>query len=227
MLHLQNPQLFAFLPGREQEDMVLFGKDYGIMKTNCLERGELTTHSVLCLETSRFNHSCLPNVEHRFVEPYMRAYAVKDIKEGDEMCISYALKKGTISEIQKELQTNWRFQCKCLLCDMKDVKMQKEIEAYRLKYWNQWEKIAKPVDGSQSSFLQRLEEIDMIFEFIEKGRLRSPSFITRSCFDGFQMASACKNLYKKQRYINLAYKFNLIAEGKDSPWTKQLFELMK
>jgi hypothetical protein len=62
---------------------------------------------------------------------------------------------------------------------------------------------------------------------MEKGRLLHPAEVAGRCYDGFQIASACKRLHKKQWYIKQAYKFNLIAEGKYSPTTKKFFELMK
>merc|ERR1712110_911620 len=140
---------------------------------------------------------------------------------------SYSHLRGSICQIQEELETKWRFQCKCLLCGMKNVNTQKEIETYRLKYWKQWEKTGKPVDGLQRGLLQRLGEIDLLFEYMEKGRLLHPAEIAGRCYDGFKIASACKRLHKKQWYIKQAYKFNLIAEGKYSPTTKKFFELMK
>jgi hypothetical protein len=96
-----------------------FGELHGIMNTNSLKRGD---NSILCLEVSRFNHSCLPNAEYTFSEPYQRVYAIRNIKKGDELCVSYSVFEGDIESVRLELKTKYGFDCMCELCDMKDEK---------------------------------------------------------------------------------------------------------
>ena len=61
----------------------------GIKQSNAFAKDANGYLSVLCPGLSKFNHSCLQNVDHVFVEPYQRVYAVRNIKKGDELCTAY------------------------------------------------------------------------------------------------------------------------------------------
>ena len=61
----------------------------GIKKSNAFAKDENGYLSVLCAVISKFNHSCIQNVDHVFVEPYQRVYAVRNIRKGEELCTAY------------------------------------------------------------------------------------------------------------------------------------------
>ncbi|GIQ82970.1 hypothetical protein KIPB_004205 [Kipferlia bialata] len=70
--------------------------------------------------TSRFNHSCCPNVTQRHQENGdMTSRAVRDISEGEELCISY-LKDYTGPSAQRQgwLKQGWKFDCGCETCSL-------------------------------------------------------------------------------------------------------------
>ena len=70
---------------------------------------------------SSCNHSCLPNAEPSYLHNNSRLslVALNDIKEGDEICISY-LDECTLQRSKhsrnKELSDNYLFVCQCLRC---------------------------------------------------------------------------------------------------------------
>ena len=195
----------------------------GIMKTNGYG-------SELCLTLSRFNHSCLPNVQHKVSEMNVRVVAIKDIKEGEELCTTYILMEDGISKTRDMLLSGWRFNCICPLCNEKDVNVSQniknDIEKYRLKFWETHSKLEDPLYVRQLSIHQYLEKINMICEAMEKGRMIRPSWISRFCYIRFELALRMQQP-KAKEYIQQAYYFITIAEGVNSPTSKKYFDLMK
>ena len=61
----------------------------GIKQSNSFAKDADGHLAVLCPVISMFNHSCLQNVDHVFVEPFQRVYAVRNIKKGEELCTAY------------------------------------------------------------------------------------------------------------------------------------------
>ncbi|RXW13219.1 hypothetical protein EST38_g12632 [Candolleomyces aberdarensis] len=66
---------------------------------------------------SRFNHSCIPDVSHAFdVSTFtMRFYAVRDIKKGSQIYVTYTSLNATKAERQKALAP-YGFECICRAC---------------------------------------------------------------------------------------------------------------
>ncbi|KAF2010637.1 SET domain-containing protein [Aaosphaeria arxii CBS 175.79] len=68
---------------------------------------------------SYFNHSCSPNIEKKRVERAWEFRAGRDIKAGDELCITYL--SGEERRLSREnrmltLKRNWGFDCRCERC---------------------------------------------------------------------------------------------------------------
>ena len=61
----------------------------GIKQSNSFAKDAEGQLSVICPKLSKFNHSCLQNVDHVFVEPFQRVYAVRNIQKGEELCTAY------------------------------------------------------------------------------------------------------------------------------------------
>ncbi|KAF2808812.1 SET domain-containing protein [Mytilinidion resinicola] len=86
-------------------------------------------HYGLFLTTARLNHSCTPNARVSFCESRgkMTAYALSDIKAGEELTISYLEDEKTAdlentttfmkrAERQAQLKQKWGFECTCSVC---------------------------------------------------------------------------------------------------------------
>ncbi|SCV74789.1 BQ2448_7818 [Microbotryum intermedium] len=73
--------------------------------------------------TSRFNHSCLPNVSYQFLGDRILLRAMKTIEEGEELVISYKDSMRSFEERRKH-QGKHGFVCGCRLCalDKKEEK---------------------------------------------------------------------------------------------------------
>ena len=202
-----------------------FGELKGIMNSNKFAVDESNEGSVLCIESSRFNHSCLPNVLHRYSKPFERIFAIRDIKNGEELYTSYiqseVMMKST-TERKKFLMLIWRFVCMCEFCATTDKVWQKEIERYRGRY----QAIDNKITNSFVDLKERLAMVREMFEVMEKGEMMYPPLIARHAYDGFQLAVACKDRRKATKYVKQAYEANLISDGDYSPKTQRMLELM-
>lgn len=92
---------------------------WGIIAANSFENHEKNFHKRLYLTTSRFNHSCSPNVAYEFVGWTIRLYSMRDIKAGETLCISYSdvmyhFPSGTRKDY---LIGAYNFDCACTACD--------------------------------------------------------------------------------------------------------------
>jgi hypothetical protein len=69
---------------------------------------------------SYFNHSCAPNVEKRRVGRAWEFRSGKDVKCGEELCITYLSggeRKLSRDKRMETLKKNWSFQCGCERCE--------------------------------------------------------------------------------------------------------------
>ena len=62
------------------------------------------------------------------------AAAIKDIKEGEELCTTYILMEDGISKTRDMLLCGWRFNCICPLCNEKDVNLSQDMKNDIEKY---------------------------------------------------------------------------------------------
>jgi len=93
----------------------------GILKTNSYMRGKKGTNShdgVLCLITSRFNHSCVPNLIHHWDDDTLQhvAYANSDIAADDELLTDYLHPATPKTERREILFQRYGFLCDCATC---------------------------------------------------------------------------------------------------------------
>jgi len=72
-------------------------------------------------QAARFNHSCLPNVYHRYNPNIDRLtiHALRDIRHGEEICTAYIDICYDTAERRRVLQ-HWGFECRCEACEAQD-----------------------------------------------------------------------------------------------------------
>ena len=93
----------------------------GIVKTNALPLGSNASSGGIFPVCSRFNHSCCSNAEYSWCSAIgqERVFAVKDIKEGEEITVSYLSDRfwpTARNERQQHLLANFAFRCSCDVC---------------------------------------------------------------------------------------------------------------
>lgn len=95
----------------------------GIVSTNSHTRGSGCTGGLVCVEGSRFNHSCTPNCEQSWDEGAGRLsiFASAPIRAGTELCIFYVEVRRPAAARRSELQKKYRFPCDCARCLASDA----------------------------------------------------------------------------------------------------------
>lgn len=100
----------------------------GIVKTNAMPLGTNASRGGIFPKCSRFNHSCCSNAGYSWCNKLglERVFAVKDIKEGKEISVSYLsehLWTTARSERRQHLLDEFGFRCCCDICsqDIEDV----------------------------------------------------------------------------------------------------------
>lgn len=97
-------------------------KALGIFLTNAMRTSTSGTSAVFKL-VSRINHSCMPNVIHRWNEVHqeLTLHAACDIEPGTELSIAYNIGRGLTREArQAKLRLSFGFLCDCDLCSPKE-----------------------------------------------------------------------------------------------------------
>ncbi|KAJ7254690.1 hypothetical protein B0H12DRAFT_552344 [Mycena haematopus] len=109
----------------------------GIYLTNVLPGG-------LCITSSRFNHSCLPNARYSWHADSgrMRFFALTDIAIGEEICVSYLVSKkvyaSTRDERRRLTREGFNFVCSCAACTLDGAAL-KASDARRRKASVLWQ----------------------------------------------------------------------------------------
>ncbi|KAI1339209.1 hypothetical protein F5Y15DRAFT_383448 [Xylariaceae sp. FL0016] len=89
------------------------------------ERGEIVQNKTggLFTGTSRFNHSCDPNVEYNAQRTpgWWLGLANRNIAAGDELTITYIPPTMPREQRQSKLRVGWGFECTCHLCQAGDA----------------------------------------------------------------------------------------------------------
>ena len=96
----------------------------GIFETNVLPcgsndaNGHVAQRGGVFLFAARFNSSCVPNVNNRWVPERGQVVfrALRDISPGEELCIGYGKLLATRGERREELRRKFNFECQCEAC---------------------------------------------------------------------------------------------------------------
>lgn len=105
-------------------DKSLGGSDIeDVMKTNAFacqlhDGGQDDSYMCLFPSVARINHACRPNAHARFIPMslMMEIKALRDIKPGEEIGISYGRVDLPHAERQKLYKEGWNFGCTCDMC---------------------------------------------------------------------------------------------------------------
>ncbi|CAK7199277.1 hypothetical protein SEUCBS139899_001952 [Sporothrix eucalyptigena] len=65
---------------------------------------------------AKANHACLPNARRSFVGDLMVVRAVRDLKAGDEVLLTYTTATDLLETRQKKMRDHYGFTCGCALC---------------------------------------------------------------------------------------------------------------
>lgn len=103
--------------------------------------GNVKENSGIWLIPSYFNHSCVPNCRRIFTGDYCIIFALRDIKENEELTYSY-LVDHDFEERSQALCHRWSFKCTCDWCEFerndegykrKKIQFKKELNSKTFK----------------------------------------------------------------------------------------------
>ena len=115
---LTGSQLHAYYELHNTHENLDQEAKYGIRDTNVFNlAGE--KHGIL-LTSSRINHSCAPNAEWHWnkLTKRLNVHAIQDIREGEEIFISYLPCDFSYEQRQDNLSDGYGFICRCSLCSL-------------------------------------------------------------------------------------------------------------
>ena len=101
----------------------------GIFLTNALPcgvnddiLGTVASTAGIFLQGSKLNSSCRPNVNNFWnnEKKVIVFHALKNIAEGEELCISYTQTLAPRATRRTNLQANFGFECRCAACSLPD-----------------------------------------------------------------------------------------------------------
>ena len=192
----------------------------GIAKTNGLPLGPDATESGLFLQASRINHDCLPNCQHTWNANIGEEtiHAVREIAQGEEITISYAL-TGPSKSRREHLQNKFGFDCTCSLCSLPAT--ERALSDNRLEEVQHLDDIIG--DGAHlmmhpQQHLQRVHKLIRLLEaeHIEDARL------PRAYYDAFQTVITHGDQARAKIFAERSYAARMNCEGEDSPTTLKI-----
>ncbi|KAK6511136.1 hypothetical protein TWF481_000058 [Arthrobotrys musiformis] len=121
-------------------------------------------------QSARLNHSCSPNVFHRYnpVIDRLTVHALRDIKVGEELLTSY-IDICHPTAVRRHILKHWGFRCRCSACDSPD-----DDEDYRRK------------------------KIEDLFAKINKRRAKKGKISEKDCRRSLGNVVKCIRLLKKE-----------------------------
>lgn len=138
--------------------------------------GEGITDTYINIVAKQFNHSCMPNVCHALKGGSISCTAIRPIKKGEEIFISYLTLNDFASEERRRQKLKERVDCTCVRCKRK-LKSDRQMELdsnfeclqslFNIKYFNDGLYDRKQIDEMKEkcfSFLEKYERQECSFE---------------------------------------------------------------
>ncbi|OTB08190.1 hypothetical protein M426DRAFT_264842 [Hypoxylon sp. CI-4A] len=199
----------------------------GIARTNCLGIGQGSRIGAAYPTISRINHSCVPNVHPSWnIDDEMgAAYAVRPIKEGDEITIDFSTGGPSIVR-QERLYREYGFHCNCELCSLPpddlELSDSRHFEIERL--YNAMGGIYRASEDASAALSDHRFLIKCLEgEYLEGAVL----YTTRVYLDAFKICSGHGDQARACAFAERAHRARLVFEGEDSLFAEHTKALME
>jgi hypothetical protein len=197
----------------------------GIVKTNALSLGSGSSVSGIFPIISRINHSCRPNTQHTWNSStkHETIHAIRDIKKGEEITISYNLGGSSQPRMQR-LKGSYGFDCTCDLCSLTDEALEiSDARQLRMQFLDNAIGDSDTVMESPGNALACCRELLSLYE-IEA--ITDPR-VARVYYDAFQICITHGDEARASVFAQNAYETRLYLEGEDSPDTQKMKSFME
>lgn len=188
----------------------------GLIRTNAFRLGSGAIQGGIFLRASRINHACRPNAQQTWNANLDRLtiHAIRDIREGEEITISYLNGPADSAERQIRLRTAFRFNCACEFCMLSGEQRQesnrRQEELVRL------DGLVGNIDDFYSKPLARLHNAHARLRLLEEEGMADVR-VARLYHDAFEVAITNADVARAKVLAGRAYAANVICEGEDSP----------
>ncbi|KAK3364665.1 hypothetical protein B0T25DRAFT_470953 [Lasiosphaeria hispida] len=188
----------------------------GTARTNALPLGPDAAEGGIFLESSRINHSCRQNAQNTWNANLgkITIHAVRDIKEGEEITISYLANSENHAVRQSRLRDTFHFACACELCAL-PVMLRRQSD-------RRLDRIAR-LDGQigdgvhiVSTPLSCLRDAHELLRLLEEEGI-GDARLARVYYDALQIAIAHGDQARARVFAQRAYAARVVVEGEDSP----------
>ncbi|OSD05164.1 SET domain-containing protein [Trametes coccinea BRFM310] len=186
----------------------------GIFETNALPcgKGRGGRRAGVFLLAARLNHSCQPNVARSWDECAQRMTfrALRDIGEGEELCMNYVDVLGTRAQRMEELRTAFGFECACEACALVGEELLAS-DRRRAAVRRLFEEVA--VCGSEPTL--GLRKVKLALRLLKEENL--VHYEASFCFDAFQFCILVSDYVNAKLWVRKAWEASCNTSGPDSP----------
>ncbi|KAL1948867.1 hypothetical protein VTO73DRAFT_10673 [Trametes versicolor] len=186
----------------------------GIFETNALPCGKARSgrKAGVFLTAARLNHSCRPNLARSWDEAsqQMTFRALRDVAEGEELCLNYVDVIGTRVQRTEELQSAYGFECVCEACALGFEELA-ESDRRRAAIRRLFEEVA--VCGNEPTL--GLRKVKLALQLLKEEEL--VHYEASFCFDGFQFCILVSDFVNAKAWIRKAWEASCNTSGPDSP----------
>ncbi|KAI0676226.1 hypothetical protein C8Q78DRAFT_960507 [Trametes maxima] len=186
----------------------------GIFETNALPCGKTRggRRAGIFLLGARLNHSCRPNIARAWDEgaQQMTFRTLRDVAEGEELCLNYVDVLGTRAQRAEELQNDFGFECACEACAL-DFEELAESDRRRAAIRRHFEEVG--ACGSEPTL--GLRKVELALRLLrEEGLVH---YEASFCFDAFQFCILVSDYVNAKAWVRKAWEASCNTSGPDSP----------
>ncbi|KAI8974886.1 SET domain-containing protein [Trametes punicea] len=186
----------------------------GIFETNALPCGKARggRRAGIFLVAARLNHSCHPNIARSWDEDAQRMTfrALRDVAEGEELCMNYVDVLGTRAQRMEELRNAFGFECVCEACALKGEELA-ESDRRRAAIRRLFEEVA----GCGSEPTLGLRKVKLALRLLKDEEL--VHYEASFCFDAFQFCVLVSDYMNAKAWVRKAWEASCTTSGPDSP----------
>ena len=190
---------------------------FKIFKTNSLPLGNApNADGGLFLLAARINHSCTPNVVHRW-SPALRQeviHANRDIVEGEELTTCYLEPAQPRAERQAFLASSFGFLCRCAACELSGGALAASDRA-RSRVRALEDEIYAEI--SRGRFRRGVTLVEECIATLRAEGIGFPALLSPRCYDAYQACKAAKWHQDARRWLEEALLHALAAGGPEDP----------
>ncbi|CAK0820860.1 unnamed protein product [Prorocentrum cordatum] len=188
----------------------------GILRTNGMGCSSDSDDGVLCLEISRFNHSCAPNCEQSWDGTALqeRVHACSAIQAGQELCLSYIDVRAPRAERAHRLREGYRFNCRCAACS--ETACSRASDARRASLQQLGRDL--PMVGARDPAAGIKVVSDMLLLYDQEG-IDLHTLRKQACYYAFQLALHAGPAAWASGWAEQAYRHSRLCCGEHHPET--------